>query len=225
MVSKNFYNNKLTAKKYFNIIKNYKKPFSKTFILKNFGLFIGDKSFFKILKCFELAQQIKKIKGDVVEFGVWNGNNLITIKKIFDFLKIKKNIIGFDNFKGMPTADKKNYFIGDINLINYIKKFFKLGNIKIIEDDIMSLERHYKKFPKLSMIYIDCDLYKTTSKILETLSKKVSKGGLIVFDEANSSVNKGEGKAVREFYKKNKKYFKKIIHKKHYQPDLILKKK
>jgi len=225
MKNKNFYNNKLTAKKYLNIVKNYKKPFSKTFILKNFGLFVGDKSFFKILKCFELIQQIKNIKGDVVEFGVWNGNNLITIKKIFDYLKIKKNIIGFDNFKGMPAADRKNYFVGDIDLINYIKKFFGLEKIKIIKDDIMNLEKHYKKFPKLSMIYIDCDLYKTTSKILKILSNKLNKGGLIVFDEANFTINKGEGKAAREFYKKNKKYFKKIKLKKYYQPDLILKKK
>ena len=225
MKNKNFYNNKLTAKRYFNIIKNYKKPFSKTFILRNFGLFIGDKSLFKILKCFELIEQIKNIKGDVVEFGVWNGNNLVTIKKIFDYFKIKKNIIGYDNFKGMPTPDKKNYFVGEIDLINYIKKFFRLGNIKIIKDDIMNLEKHYKEFPKLSMIYIDCDLYKTTSKILETLSNKLNKKGLIVFDEANFNINKGEGKAAREFYKKNKKKFDKIILKKYYQPDLILRKK
>ena len=225
MKNKNFYNNKLTAKRYFNIIKNYKKSFSKTFILRNFGLFIGDKSLFKILKCFELIEQIKNIKGDVVEFGVWNGNNLITMKKIFDYYKIKKNIIGYDNFKGMPTPDKKNYFVGEIDLINYIKKFFRLGNIKIIKDDIMNLEKHYKEFPKLSMIYIDCDLYKTTSKILETLSSKLNKGGLIVFDEANFGVNRGEGKAAKEFYKKNKKNFNKIILKKYYQPDLILKKK
>ena len=165
MKNKNFYNNKLTAKRYFNIIKNYKKPFSKIFILRNFGLFIGDKSFFKILKCFELIEQIKNIKGDVVEFGVWNGNNLITMKKIFDYFKIKKNIIGYDSFKGMPTPDKKNYFVGEMDLINYIKRFFRLGSIKIIKDDIMNLEKHYKDFPKLSMIYIDCDLYKTTSKI------------------------------------------------------------
>ena len=223
--NKNFYNNKLTAKRYFNIIKNYKKPFSKTFILRNFGLFIGDKSLFKILKCFELIEQIKNIKGDVVEFGVWNGNNLVTMKKIFDYFKIKKNIIGYDNFKGMPTPDKKNYFVGEIDLINYIKKFFRLGNIKIIKDDIMNLEKHYKEFPKLSMIYIDCDLYKTTSKILETLSNKLNKKGLIVFDEANFNINKGEGKAAREFYKKNKKKFDKIILKKYYQPDLILRKK
>ena len=225
MNNKNFYNNKLTAKRYFNIIKNYKKPFSKTFILRNFGLFIGDKSLFKILKCFELIEQIKNIKGDVVEFGVWNGNNLVTMKKIFDYFKIKKNIIGYDNFKGMPTPDKKNYFVGEIDLINYIKKFFRLGNIKIIKDDIMNLEKHYKDFPKLSMIYIDCDLYKATSKILETLSNKLNKKGLIVFDEANFNINKGEGKAAREFYKKNKKKFDKIILKKYYQPDLILRKK
>ena len=225
MKNKNFYNNKLTAKRYFNIIKNYKKPFSKTFILRNFGLFIGDKSLFKILKCFELIEQIKNIKGDVVEFGVWNGNNLVTMKKIFDYFKIKKNIIGYDNFKGMPAPDKKNYFVGEIDLINYIKKFFRLGNIKIIKDDIMNLEKHYKDFPKLSMIYIDCDLYKTTSKILETLSNKLNKKGLIVFDEANFNINKGEGKAAREFYKKNKKKFDKIILKKHYQPDFILRKK
>ena len=225
MKNKNFYNNKLTAKRYFNIVKNYKKPFSKTFILKNFGLFIGDKAFFKILKCFELIEQVKNIKGDVVEFGVWNGNNLITLKKIFDYFKIKKNIIGYDNFKGMPFPVKKNRFVGEIDLINYIKKFFRLGNIKIIKDDIMNLEKHYKEFPKLSMIYIDCDLYKTTSKILETLSNKLNKNGLIVFDEANFNINKGEGKAAREFYKKNKKKFDKIILKKYYQPDLILRKK
>ena len=160
-----------------------------------------------------------------MEFGVWNGNNLITLKKIFDYFKIKKNIIGYDNFKGMTIPDKKNYFVGEIDLINYIKKFFRLRNIKIIKDDIMNLEKHYKEFPKLSMIYIDCDLYKTTSKILEILSDKLNKKGLIVFDEANFNINQGEGKAAREFYKKNKKNFDKIILKKYYQPDLILRKK
>ena len=185
MKNKNFYNNKLTAKRYFNIVKNYKKPFSKTFILKNFGLFVGDKAFFKILKCFELIEQVKNIKGDVVEFGVWNGNNLITLKKIFDYFKIKKNIIGYDNFKGMPVPDKKNYFVGEIDLINYIKKFFRLGNIKIIKDDIMNLEKHYKEFPKLSMIYIKEDilflkkltliLIKVNEKQLENFIKETKK--------------------------------------------------
>ena len=35
-------------------------------------------------------KEIKDVKGDVIEFGVWNGNNIILMKKIADFLKINK---------------------------------------------------------------------------------------------------------------------------------------
>ena len=75
----------------------------------------------------------------------------------------------------------------------------------------------------VNVIYIDCDLYNTTKKILKLLSSKLNKGGLIVFDEANFD-RAGEGKAAEEFYKKNRKNFKKILLKKYYQPDYVLKK-
>ena len=39
-----------------------------------------------------------------------------------------------------------------------------LDKIKIIKDDIMSLKKNLIKIPKLSLIYIDCDIYKTTKK-------------------------------------------------------------
>jgi len=220
---KNFFSNSLEANKYFKILTKYKKKFSKEFLLKNYGLFIGDKAFYKMLKCFEIIKETSNVKGDIIEFGVWNGNNLIMIKKILDYFNLKKKVIGYDNFKGMPKPDKKNYFIGDKKLVYYICKFFNLKNIKIIEDDIMSLKNHVKKMPKLSIIYIDCDLYNTTKKILKLLSSKLNKGGLIVFDEANFD-RAGEGKAAEEFYKKNRKNFKKILLKKYYQPDYVLKK-
>ena len=221
----NFFSNKISAKKYFSILKKYNKNFSNNFILKNFGLFIGDKATYKFLKCYDILTQIQKVKGDIIEFGVWNGNNLITLKKLMDYLKIKKKLIGYDNFQGMPIADNKNYFKGDKNLILYIKKFFNLKNITLIEDDIMNLHNHEKKISKLSLIYIDCDIYITTKKILETLKNKISKNGLIVFDEGNINIKKGEGKAALEFFKKNKGSFKRVYLKKNYQPDLILKKK
>lgn len=219
---KNFYNNKKNANQYFKILNNYKKKFTNKFILKNLGLFIGDKAFYKILKCFELIKETKNIKGDIIEFGVWNGNNLITIKKILDYLKIKKRIIGYDNFQGMPQ-DKNKYFVGDKNLIFYIKKFFGFEDVRIIHDDIMLLKNHIKKIPKLSIIYIDCDIYETTSKILSLLSPKLNKGGIVIFDEANFDRG-GEGKAANEFFKQNKKKYKKILLQKYYQPDYVLKK-
>ena len=55
------------------------------------------------------------------------------------------------------------------------------------------------------------------------LSKKLSKKGLIVFDEAFLGKG-GEGKAANNFYKKNKKLYKQIKLRKYYQPDYILQK-
>ena len=217
----------MNAKNYEKILINYKKNFSKKFIIKNYGVFLGSKSLFKILKCYEILNEIKekKVKGDVIEFGTWNGNNLLMIKKMIDYLGLKKKVIGFDNFKGMPNADNKNFFKGDKNLIFYIKKFFNLSNLKVFEDDIMNLSKHKKKIGKLSCVYIDCDLYNTTKKILEICESKISKGGFIVFDEGNFNTKKGEGKAAKEFFNKNsKKYTKKRVNK-FFQPDLIFIKK
>jgi len=220
----NFFSNKMKAKKYFSILENYKKNFSKDFVLKNYGLFIGDKAFYKLLKCFEILNEIKNVKGDIIEFGVWNGNNIISLKKMMEYIKIKKKLIGYDSFEGMPFKDNGNLFKGDKQLINYIKKFFHLKNIHLIEDDIMNLKYHSKKIAKLSLIYIDCDIYDVTKNILEILKDKISKNGLLVFDEGNFNVRKGEGRAAKEFFDKNKKRFKRIKLKKFYQPDLIFKK-
>ena len=123
---KNFYNNKLTKKNYIKVLNSSNFKFSKNFIIQNTGLFVGDKAFYKILRIFEILKKIKNVKGDVIEFGVWNGNNLIAIKKMLDFLKINKKIIGYENFKGMPKADKGNLFKGDERLINlFINSFGK----------------------------------------------------------------------------------------------------
>lgn len=220
----NFYNNKLTSKKYNKVLKSRNFNFKKEFIIQNFGLFIGDKAFYKILKIFEILKKIKNVRGDIIEFGVWNGNNLIAIKKMLDYLRINKKIIGYESFKGMPRADDGNLFKGDEKLVKYFIKFFNLSKIKIIKDDIMNLRKNLGKIPKLSLIYIDCDTYNTTQEILDTLILRLSKNGLIVFDEAILGTG-GEGKAAKDFLKKNKKNFKQIVLKKNYQPDYILQKK
>tara|TARA_B100001250_G_scaffold385644_1_gene381531 strand:+ start:323 stop:970 length:648 start_codon:yes stop_codon:yes gene_type:complete len=214
----------MSASNYLKITDKYKKNFSKQFIIKNYGSFIGDRSFYKLLICLELLEKTKKVKGDVIEFGIWNGNNLLTMKKILDYFQQKKKLIGYDHFKGMPKNLQKNNFRGDIDLINYFVKFFKLKKISIINDDIMNLNKYLKSFKKFSFIYIDCDIYKTTKIILENLSKKLSRGGLIVFDEGNQRKQSGETKAMKEFFEKNKKNYKKFYLKKGYQPDVYLKK-
>lgn len=227
----NFFKNKMDAKKYFKILRLSPKKLNQKFILTNFGSLIGDKSFYKFLICYELLNKIKNVKGDIIEFGIWNGNNLFALKKMIDFLKLKKKIIGYDNFSGFPNPEsikkklkiKKKFgiYAGNRKYISFIIKFFKLRNIKIIDDDIMNLEKH--KFKKISLIYIDCDIYKTTKKILSELSNKIPIGGIIVFDEGICGNKNEEPRALKEFYNSNKTKFKKIILQKNYQPDVYLK--
>ena len=54
----NFYSNKLYAKRYLKILINFKKDFSKRFLIQNTGLFIGDKAFYKILKIINFLFEI-----------------------------------------------------------------------------------------------------------------------------------------------------------------------
>ena len=223
----NFFRNKLSSKNYLKILNN---NLSKKFILENPGMLIGDKAIYRQIKLVEIIQKTKKIKGDVVEFGIWHGNNLFFMKKIIDFFKLEKKVIGYDNFSGFPNPtklkkSKKGKYIGKPELIKKLFKFFKLSNVKIINDDILNLDKYKKKFNKISLIYIDCNVYEPVKKILETLNNKISKGGIIAFDEAQNKNNKSEGIAMMEFFNKNKRKYKLIKLDKNYQPDAILIKK
>ena len=222
-----FFKNNLTSKKYFEILKN---NFSKRFILENFGMLLGNKSFYRFLKLSEILQKTKNVKGDIIEFGIWNGNNLFTIKKISDYYDLKKKIYGFDNFSGFPNPPKfkkkkTGKYIGKPKLIKKMITFFNLQKIFIVNDDIMNLPKYRKKFNKISFIYIDCNVFKVVDMILNELNHKISKGGVIAFDEARNKYNKDEGKAMMKFYIKNKKNYKLLKLNANYQPDAILIKK
>ena len=222
-----FFKNNLTSKKYFKILKN---NFSKRFILENFGMLLGNKSFYRFLKLSEILLKTKNVKGDIIEFGIWNGNNLFTIKKISDYYDLKKKIYGFDNFSGFPNPPKfkkkkTGKYIGKPKLIKKMITFFNLQKIFIVNDDIMNLPKYRKKFNKISFIYIDCNVFKVVEMILNELNHKISKGGVIAFDEARNKFNKDEGKAMLKFYMKNKKNYRLLKLNANYQPDAILIKK
>ena len=143
---------------------------------------------------------------------------------------MKKKVFGFDNFSGFPNPTKlkkikKGKYIGRPQLINKIIKFFNLKKIEIINDDIINLDKYNNKFKKLSFVYVDCNIYEVVKKILLKIDSKLSHGAIIAFDEAQHPDQKGEGKALMEFYKKNKKKYKLIKINKKYQPDALLIKK
>ena len=97
----------MNTKKYKKVTKlTNKHNFSDFDLISNYGLTLGDKSIYKIFTLFKAIERISNIKGDIIEFGVWKGNNAFMIKKMLNFLNIKKKIYLFDHFKGLTHYTK-----------------------------------------------------------------------------------------------------------------------
>ena len=73
----------------------------------------------------------------------------------------------------------------------FIKKWIKFSDISGLSSK--------KNNPKISLLHIDVDVYEPTKIILELLYDKISKKGVIIFDDYN--VVQGETDAVNEFFK------------------------
>jgi len=226
---------KTRYKKILNLID--KDKYSKFDLITNYGLFSGSTNLYKTLKIYELILSIEKVKGDIIEFGTHRGNTGILIAKILKLRNIKKKVFLFDSFEGLQNFNKKDnlkkkffkgIYKGNFKKIKKLIKFFKLDNIEIIKKDATNISNDFFNNKIYSLMIFDMDLYEPTINVLDKINikKNLVKYSKIVFDEGNSIYWKGEKRALNEFLNKNKKKFtKKIISKKLYQPDVELTKK
>jgi hypothetical protein len=177
--------------------------------------------FSKILTHLEFFKQTSNVRGEIVEFGIFKGNSFFRWIKFRDLLEQtnSRKIIGFDIFGDFPEANfegdkhKRDAFVAETNggksislkEINELLNQQGLNkNIDIIKGDILvTLDAYLDKNPhlKISLLHIDVDLYEPTKHILEKLFDKVTKGGIIIFDDYGAFA--GTNKAVDDFFKNN----------------------
>lgn len=170
----------------------------------------------RLLARYELYKKVQKTKGDIVECGVFKGNSLLQFAYFNQIFKTKKKLVAFDTFKFNPGTnykpDKKRIakFIkqaGKKSITkNKLEKLLKkkgIQNFELIQGNIQQTAPKYiKNNPKtkISLLHIDVDTLEATETILEYLAPKVTKNGIIIFD--NYKVFKGETKVANEFIEK-----------------------
>jgi hypothetical protein len=177
--------------------------------------------FSKFITHLEFFKQTSSVRGEIVEFGIFKGNSFFRWIKFRDLLEqtSSRKIIGFDIFGDFPKAnfeedkDKLAAFIKETNGGKSIsfeeinELLVKQGlnkNVDIIKGDILiTLNDYLDKNPhlKISLLHIDVDLYEPTRHILEKLYEKVTKGGIIIFDDYGAFA--GTNKAVDDFFQNN----------------------
>lgn len=177
--------------------------------------------FSKFISHLEFFRQTSNVRGEIVEFGIFKGNSFFRWIKFRELLEqtFSRKIIGFDIFGEFPEANfdgdiaKRNAFVEETNggvsisfeeMNDLLNKQGLNENVDIIKGDILvTLDDYLEKNPhlKISLLHIDVDLYEPSKHILEKLFDRVTKGGIIIFDDYGAFA--GTNKAVDDFFNNN----------------------
>jgi len=157
----------------------------------------------------------RPITGYYFEFGCNGANTLRMAFRTFRYL-FDLHYVGFDSFEGLPEIaeiDKQQIWRkGKLAFAEdeYIRLALRSGipknrltTVKGFYDQSLTSELQLKLSPgKAAVIYIDCDLYKSTVPILEWMIPFLQRGTIVVFDDwfcFHGDPERGERLAWREF--------------------------
>ena len=194
-----------------NLYNNNSDIHSNQSIYDSFNNFIFSKDrnvFNKMHSRFQFYDMTKHLHGDIVECGVFKGSGLLTWLKLLNIYEphsIKK-VVGFDFFDpgfvddmpdGVDKQTMKQVFdrvkdldLNDVSLEGIRNKILNAGfgedKFELIKGDIKATSQEYvNKRPgmRISVLYLDMDLYEPTYFALQMLWNNVVPGGVVVFDE------------------------------------------
>lgn len=186
-----------------------------------FEQFKKDNFFDSVMKLISINQ----IKGDYLEFGVWEGESFISAYKQAEKHNLldRMRFFAFDSFQGLPSVkgiDDDGYFKKGKHccskekfLHNLIFRGVKLDDSHIVEgwyDKVLNDDLKKRlNIKKVAGVYVDCDLYESTILVLNFITDLVQDGAFIIFDDwfcFKGRRDRGEQKAFYEWLNKNKKF-------------------
>jgi hypothetical protein len=193
----------------------------------DFNLQMDRERLSKFLIHYEVFKKIVRIKGDIVECGIFKGTSFVRLAMFRELFKKKSKLIGFDIFGDIyPDTSFENEkkhrdhwvksaghsSISQKQLDNVFKKK-NIKNYKLIKGDVLKTIPEYikkNKSLKISLLNIDLAFVEPTKCAIDFLYSKVAKNGIILFDNyggtgKDGTFYQGETKVIKDFLKKNKK--------------------
>lgn len=176
----------------------------------------------RFLAMYEIYKRILRVKGSIVECGVFRGFGVMSWAKLSAILEpenLTRRIYGFDTFAGFPSLTSidasgnpaSQNKVGDLKadsyaeLLELIKEYDKdryLGHIpkvELVKGDITETAPQFlERNPHLvvSLLFMDCDLFEPTAAALRTFIPRMPKGAILAFDELDNPKWPGETQAL-----------------------------
>jgi len=159
----------------------------------------------------ELIRDIRdrRVPGDFAEFGVFEGWWIGTLWTITEKLGLKRNVYGFDSFKGLsrphPEFDgtfwKEGQYACDLESVRGKVRAKRRPRIHLIEGYFSeSLPgAQARAIGNFCFARIDCDLYEPALECLRYLGPRLVDGAILVFDDWPHELGLGEQKAFADW--------------------------
>ncbi len=174
-------------------------------------------------KTVEYAQH-NKLDGDYLEFGVYEGKTFIAAFHLSTKRDLNKmKFYAFDSFEGLPEPKgidingfqhfKKSQYKCSIQKFkkNLSRSKVDMNKVEIIpgwfNKTLTKETRDKLTLKKAAIVWIDCDLYNSTVKVLEFIRNYLQNGTILIFDDwfcFRGDPNRGQQRAFREWLAKNK---------------------
>ena len=163
---------------------------------------------------FKLLEATAEVEGEIAECGVFRGSTIIPMGLFIKQHGIPKKIYGFDSFEGFPDtvdidlklggaadSEKRRGGFGNTSFQTVSKRVEDMGVTSLVTLHQGFFQNTLSRFGdrKYSFVHIDCDIYQSYKECLEFFYRRLSPGGIILFDEYNDPPWPGCNKAVDEF--------------------------
>jgi predicted O-methyltransferase YrrM len=143
---------------------------------------------------------------DVIEFGSYRGGNALFMAHILRELHPEAKVYALDTYTGMPATDltRDAHHAGDFSDTSQAdlearRDALGLSNLIIVcgrfEDSFPAIAASGATF---GMAHIDCDIYSAVKYAQEAVWPHMTKGGYVVYDDADAPTCIGATEAVEE---------------------------
>jgi len=190
--------------------------------LRNFGKYIRHQDLTAVLARYEIFTRILRVKGSIIECGVWRGAGLMTwanLSAILEPTNLTRRIYGLDTFTGFTGISEEDSssvrtseagqlcadsFDELLSLIDAYDANRCLGHVPKVSlmrgDAVVTIPKLVATNPHLlvSLLFLDFDLYEPTKCALEHFVPRMPRGAIVAFDELDNPAWPGETLAMLE---------------------------
>jgi O-methyltransferase len=164
---------------------------------------VGHHTMVDLYRCYELwllGKQLQTVEGDYLEVGVWRGGTGCIIAASAP----TKTVYLADTFTGVVKAgDGDTYYVGgehsdtSVEIVRRLADKLSLDNVRVLKG-IFPDETGHDAPSKIALLHCDVDVYSSAIDIVQWAIPRLSKGGVIVFDDYGFRACEGITKMVNE---------------------------